>query len=199
MNDPEFTESIINGSQELGTDIHTRNQLAAGLSTRDQAKSFIYAFLYGAGDEKIGTVVQGSAVDGARLKRTFLKNLPALKRLLERVKKASRKGYLIGLDGRRVWMRGSEHAALNTLLQSAGAIVMKKSMIILDELVKLENLDVVKVIDQHDEAQADVLPEHVERYKELAVQSIRLAGEYFKLKVPLDAEASHGANWSETH
>ena len=199
MDDPEFSESVVNGVKEDGTDIHTRNKLAAALDTRDQAKSFIYAFLYGAGDEKIGQVVGGTESDGARLKRTFLKNIPSLARLIKRVKRASQRGFLVGLDGRKVWMRGSSHAALNTLLQSAGAVVMKKSIIILDEMVKLEGLDVVKVIDMHDEAQADVHPDHVERYKELAVQSIRLAGEHFKLKVPLDGEAKHGNNWADTH
>lgn len=199
MNDLEFTESVINGKSEDGTDVHTRNQLAAGLSTRDQAKSFIYAFLYGAGADKIGTVVGGSRTDGLRLQKSFLENLPSLKRLLQRVKRAAGKGFLKGLDGRKVWMRGQEHKALNTLLQSAGAIVMKQSMIYLDQWVREENLDVWKVIDMHDEAQADVAYASIERYMELATFSVVKAGEHFKLKVPLAAEAKQGGNWAETH
>lgn len=110
MNDKGYTNEILTG------DIHTANQLAAGLETRNQAKTFIYAFLYGAGDAKIGSIVGGSARDGKRLKEKFLRNTPALRALRERVGVASGRGYVLGLDGRRVYVR-SEHAALNTLLQ----------------------------------------------------------------------------------
>ena len=198
MDDEEYTDALING------DIHSVNQQAAALPTRDNAKTFIYGFLYGAGNEKVGQIVNGSAEDGAALKRKFLKGLPALDRLIKRVKQASKKGYLKGLDGRKVWMRRQdgqvmEHKALNTLLQSAGAIVMKQSMILLDKWVREEQLDVVKVIDMHDEAQADVAEKDVERYMELAELSIVEAGKYFNLKCPLDAEAKVGDNWAETH
>jgi len=120
MDDEGYTYEIING------DIHTANQMAAGLPTRDKAKTFIYAFLYGAGDAKIGSIVDGTKRDGAKLKAKFLKNTPSLGSLRERVGNASARGYLLGLDGRKLYIR-SEHAALNTLLQSAGAIIMKKA------------------------------------------------------------------------
>ena len=110
-------------------DIHTLNQKAAGLSERDQAKTFIYALLYGAGDAKIGEIVGGSARDGQMLKRKFLSNLPALKQLQAEVqRKVTNGGKLIGLDGRVLPVR-SQHAALNMLLQSAGAVCMKVSSI----------------------------------------------------------------------
>jgi DNA polymerase I-like protein with 3'-5' exonuclease and polymerase domains len=198
MDDKKFTEELIHG------DIHSRNQEMAGLPTRDLAKSFIYAFLYGAGDEKIGKLIGGVAKDGRALKHAFLANLPSLKRLIDRSKHASRKGFLKGLDGRKVMMRSfedqvMEHKALNTLLQSAGAIVMKKSMILLDQYVRENKLDVLKVIDMHDEAQAEVIPEHVELYKQLAVRSIVDSGLHFKLNCPLAGEAKTGKNWAETH
>lgn len=198
MNDKAFTEALIHG------DIHTRNQEMAGLPNRDAAKTFIYAFLYGAGDEKIGRIVGGTARDGKGLKKSFLEGLPALRRLIERSRQASRKGWLKGLDGRKVMMRQTEegvmeHKALNTLLQSAGAIVMKKSMVILDERVRALGLDVKKVIDMHDEAQAEVIPEHVELYKLEAVRSIVDSGLHFKLNCPLDGDAKSGLNWAETH
>jgi DNA polymerase I-like protein with 3'-5' exonuclease and polymerase domains len=126
MNDYDYTEEVISG------DIHTANQKSAGLATRDQAKTFIYAFLYGAGDEKIGTIVGGGKGTGRTVKKKFLDNTPALKSLRERVTLASKRGYLIGLDGRRIWVR-SEHSALNSLLQGAGAIIMKKALVLLDE------------------------------------------------------------------
>jgi len=129
MNDKEFTEQILHG------DIHSYNQRLAGLPTRDSAKTFIYAFIYGAGDAKLGSIVNGSKADGTRLRNTFLSALPSLGKLIDNVKKASTRGYLKGLDGRKIWMRRDsngdvmQHKALNTLLQCAGAVVMKKSMI----------------------------------------------------------------------
>ena len=205
MDDPEFTEAVVNGNKEDGTDIHTMNMKAAGLSNRDQAKTFIYGFLYGAGNDKIGEIVGGTAEDGARLKKRFLANLPALARLIKNVKRASKKGWLKGLDGRKVWMRRDdagqimEHKSLNTLLQSAGAVVMKESMVVLDQQVSALGLDVLKVIDMHDEAQADVALKDVEKYVELAGQSVVQAGKNLGLRVELAAEADIGNNWAETH
>lgn len=192
MNDPNYTEILLNG------DIHSFNQQLAELPTRDNAKTFIYALIYGAGDSKLGSIVGGGAREGRELRDRFLRNLPKLGRLIERVQRASQRGYLIALDGRKLYVRG-QHSALNTLLQGAGAIVMKTSMVYLDKWVRREGLNVLKVIDMHDEAQAEVIPEHAELYGELAVKSIKKAGEFFKLNVPLDGEYKIGKNWSETH
>lgn len=92
-----------------------------------------------------------------------------------------------------------EHIALNCLLQSAGAIVMKKSLTLLNQWATEEGLQFKKVIDMHDEGQAEVLKEHSERYAELAVKSIVEAGTHFNLNIPLDAEAKIGNNWAATH
>lgn len=192
MDDPNYTEILLNG------DIHTFNQQLAGLPTRDDAKTFIYALIYGAGDAKLGSIVGGGAAAGRRLRNTFFQNLPKLKQLVERVQRNSQRGYLIGLDGRKLYIRG-QHSALNTLLQGAGAVVMKFSMVYLDKWVRRDGLDVLKVIDMHDESQAEVIPEHAEPYGELAVKSIKKAGEFLKLNCPLDAEYKIGRNWSMTH
>ena len=192
MNDKEFTNVL------LTEDIHTRNQLAAGLETRPQAKTFIYAFLYGAGDAKIGTIVGGSAKDGADLKRRFLSNTPALESLRERVTRASGRGYLTGLDGRRLRVR-SEHAALNTLLQAAGAIVMKKALVILDDYAKQWKLDYNFIGNIHDEVQSEVVADQAEKYGWLAVECLKAAGVHFNLRCPLDGEFQIGTTWAETH
>jgi DNA polymerase I-like protein with 3'-5' exonuclease and polymerase domains len=113
MKDNDYVRTVTEGSSKEGTDVHTVNQRAAGLSTRDNAKTFIYAFLYGAGDAKIGSIVGGSSKDGAKLKAKFLQQTPALAKLLDRVQKQAAKGWVPGLDGRRIWVR-SEHAALNS-------------------------------------------------------------------------------------
>ena len=192
MNDEDYTNEILTG------DIHTANQFASGVDTRSQAKTFIYAFLYGAGDAKIGSIVGGTARDGKRLKEKFLSNTPSLRDLRERVSVASGRGYLYGLDGRRVYVR-SEHAALNTLLQSAGAIVMKKALVLLDEYAKLWNIDYKFIGNIHDEIQTEVREDEADVFGRLAVSCIEAAGTYYKLNCPLAGEYQVGDNWSETH
>jgi DNA polymerase I-like protein with 3'-5' exonuclease and polymerase domains len=192
MNDPSYTREILDG------DIHTANQKSAGLPTRDQAKTFIYAFLYGAGDEKIGSIVGGTSADGKEVKRKFLDNTPALKSLRERVATASKRGYLIGLDGRRIMVR-SEHSALNTLLQGAGAIVMKKALVLLDKNAKWRELKYKFVGNIHDEIQTEVFDMDSKAFGELAVLAIEEAGKAFNLNCPLDGEYKIGETWNETH
>ena len=192
MKDEEFTNEIING------DIHTRNQKTAGLQSRDQAKTFIYALLYGAGDTKIGQVVGGSKEDGARLKERFFANQPSFKRLRERVTKASAKGYLKGIDGRKIFIRNA-HASLNSLLQGGGAIVMKRALIILDKEATKNNLDYKFVANIHDEWQVEVREDHAKDFGSLAVKAIEDSGDYYNMRCPLDAEYKIGDDWSETH
>ena len=192
MGDEEFTNVL------LRDDIHTRNQTAAGLATRPQAKTFIYAFLYGAGDAKIGSIVGGTAKDGSDLRTRFLRNTPSLEGLRERVGQASRKGYLIGLDGRRLWIR-SEHSALNTLLQAAGAIIMKKALVLLDDYATQHKIDYRFVGNVHDEIQSEVVTEQAEKFGWLAVECIKAAGLSFELRCPLDGEYKVGSTWTETH
>ena len=192
MNDEEYTHEVTHG------DVHTANQKAAGLSTRDNAKTFIYAFLYGAGDAKIGSVVGGSKRDGAKLKEKFLTNTPSLRTLRERVLRATKRGHLRGLDGRRLIIR-SEHAALNTLLQSAGAIIMKKALTILDEYAIIHSMDYKFVGNIHDEFQVEVKEAHAEKFGWLAVECIKAAGTRMELKCPLDGEYKVGDNWAATH
>jgi DNA polymerase-1 len=192
MNDQEFTDVL------LKEDIHTRNQIASGLATRPQAKTFIYAFLYGAGDAKIGSIVGGTSRDGAELRSRFLRNTPALETLRTRVGTASKRGWLRGLDGRKLFVR-SEHSALNTLLQAAGAIVMKKALVILDEQAKSLGIDYKLVGNIHDEIQSEVATEQAEMFGKLAVESIKEAGVSFGLRCPLDGEYQAGDTWAETH
>lgn len=193
----EYAKTLIEG------DIHTANQKAAGLPTRDNAKTFIYGFLYGAGDAKIGEIVGKGAGVGRKLKQKFLQQTPALAKLKIAVEKvAKERGYLIGLDGRHLKIR-SQHAALNTLLQSAGALIMKKALVILDEdLQKEEFIPGVHyefVANVHDEWQIEALPDHADVVGKTAQRAIRKAGECFNFRCPLDGEYSIGDNWAETH
>ena len=192
MGDKEYTNEILNG------DIHSANQSAAGLASRDQAKTFIYAFLYGAGDAKIGSIVGGSSTVGKRLKNKFLENTPALAELRDRVSTAAARGFLRGLDGRRLWIR-SEHAALNTLLQAAGAVVMKKALVIFSEFAQKWGLDYKLLGSIHDEYQLEVREDQAENAGYLMVESIKAAGISFNLRCPLDGEYKTGDSWDQTH
>ena len=192
MNDTGFTKEVVDG------DVHTANQRAAGLPTRDNAKTFIYAFLYGAGPAKIGKIVNGSAKDGKKLIDTFLTNMPALKVLRNKVSKLATRGYVVGIDGRILQIR-SEHAALNTLLQGAGAIICKEWLKYIILQASKRNLDYKLVASIHDEYQFEVRKDHAEEFGEVTRKAMKLTEESLKVRCPLDSEYKVGKTWAETH
>jgi DNA polymerase I-like protein with 3'-5' exonuclease and polymerase domains len=193
MKDDAYTHEVVSG------DIHTANQKAAGLHTRSQAKTFIYAFLYGAGDAKIGQIVGAGAKEGKELKSRFLKNTPSLEKLREQVSKiAAKSGTLPGLDGRRVQVR-SDHAALNSLLQSAGAIVMKQALVLLNEELRRAKINYKFVANVHDEWQIEVEEGRAEEAGKLGVLAIERAGKVLNMRCPLGGEYKVGNSWKETH
>lgn len=193
----------------LSSDIHTKNQTDAGLPTRDNAKTFIYAFNYGAGDAKLGAIVAPTASlekrkqIGATLRRSFLAKNVAMSRVIDACKlEHNRSGMIVGLDGRKL-LSVSAHSALNTKLQSCGAVLMKRATVILWDWIEEQNLqnDVKLVLHVHDEYQhlvrdVDDLPARV---GELAKQAIIAAGEYYKFNCPLDGEYKIGDNWYDCH
>lgn len=198
----------------LNGDIHTVNQKAAGLSTRDQAKTFIYGFMYGAGDVKLGSIVNPSASVleqrkiGGVLRSTFMARMPALAKAIKQIQKeARRKGYIIGLDGRHLRVR-SPHSALNLKLQSDAALIAKKwLMLTFEELIYERGWqpgwqgDFVPLLWVHDELQIAVRDED-DMPAELAALLVGMAaeaGRYFDFACPVDAEAKIGTRWSETH
>lgn len=234
--DGEYVNTVVNGKKEDGTDVHSVNKRIAEFNKRDNAKTLIYAFLYGAGDYKLGTIVlddftddkrvrfnakypEGAARDaaiarlGTTVRGKFMKGLPALKKLVDAVKKAAKeKGYVKGLDGRLIHVR-SGHAALNTLLQGAGATVMKRALQLLDaELIArgyrntsalYENneatFDYEFVANIHDEFQTDTKEDIAQDIGKLAANAIKRAGETFRLRCPLSGAYEVGKNWKETH
>ena len=192
MNDKEYTNEILNG------DIHTANQKLAGLESRSQAKTFIYALLYGAGDAKLGSVAKGGKQRGRELRNSFFDSLPSFKSLVQRVQRESKKGFLKGLDGRKVFVR-SEHAALNTLFQSAGAIVMKVALVIFEKKLKQQGLDAMFVANVHDEWQMECNEADAEKVGDLGIEAIVEAGKELNLNCPLDGDYNIGDGWHETH
>jgi len=193
MNDDAYTNEVVSG------DIHTANQTAAGLETRNQAKTFIYAFLYGAGSAKIGTITGGGAKEGQKLIDSFLRNTPKLKALREKVSRIyAQKAWLPGLDGRKLLVR-SEHSALNTLLQGAGAIVMKQAVVLLSNRLKKEKIFHKFCANVHDEWQIETKEETAELVGQYGVWAIEQAGKELNMRCPLTGEYRTGLTWKDTH
>jgi DNA polymerase I-like protein with 3'-5' exonuclease and polymerase domains len=208
----DLVETVCNGKKEDGTDIHTVNMRLLELSPeidstgqggRDKAKTFIYAFIYGGGDAKLGSIVGKGAAAGKELRTVFLKNLTGLNPLLKKIKEIlSKQDYLTGLDGRKLKVR-QEYAAINLLLQSAGALIMKRCLITLDRILKekgyKKGIDFNFILNIHDEIQAEVRPEIVEEYTVSCKEAMKEAETYFKFFCPLDIDVKTGNNWCECH
>ena len=192
MKDDDYTKSLLTG------DIHTVNQKSAGLDTRDKAKTFIYAFLYGAGDKKIGSIAGGGVAEGKKLKENFLNNTPSLKKLRERVGKASDKGYLKALDGRHIRVR-SQHASLNFLLQSAGAIISKRAWEIFHNMAEYKGFKYKQLGVIHDEIQIECSPDDAEALGYLIVDAMEMTTDYYKLNCPITGDFKIGRSWNDTH
>ena len=216
----EYIKTVLQGDKALGTDMHSVNSRAIGLDPkksytigtktetgRDIAKVWFYAYIYGAGDAKLGAILgiadQAEAVKvGKKSRADFMKSLPALSKLVQAVQKEAIRGFIMSLDGSKIAVRG-RHAALNTLLQSAGAIVMKVALVILDRTLQEKGLvpgkDYEFCANVHDELQIDVRPEHVELVKTEAPLAIKKAGEQLTFGCPLAGNADVGKTWAETH
>jgi len=193
--DGEYVDTVLKGDKEAGTDMHSINARVLGCD-RDPAKKWFYAFIYGAGDAKLGSLLGEGPRRGKDARKSFLSALPALNRLIEEVgRRVETRGYLRGLDGRKLFVRSS-HSALNTLLQSAGAIFMKQALVFCNESMG----DLGKfVANVHDEWQIETGEDNAERVGRIAVDSIRNAGKHFDFRCPLDANYAIGKTWADTH
>ncbi len=192
MNDATFTDILLTG------DIHTHNMQMAGLTNRDQAKTFIYAFMYGAGASKIGQIVGAGAKEGQQLINKFLSSMPALKRVRDSVTKAANKGMIKGIDGRLLHIR-SPHSALNTLIQGAGAVVCKVWLINMIKRIRRIGVDAKLVASIHDEYQFEVLNKDVKRFGQLTKDAMKDTEKQLHMKCPLDNEWKVGRTWAQTH
>lgn len=224
-----YTASFDGGSyakEVVAGDAHTLNMKAIGLNLRENAKTWIYAYIYGAGDRKLGVITYDDMTDeqkerfdgrfptatererglaslGRRGRNRIEKSIPALGELQKRVKaKARQVKRLKGLDGRLLHVR-AQHSSLNTLLQGGGAIVMKKALVLTyDELVSrglTHGKEFAFVANVHDEFQMEVLPEFAEEVGGIAADAIAKAGEAYDLRVPLAGSADYGETWADTH
>ena len=212
----DYIKTVLEGRKEDGTEIHSVNAKALGCS-RSDAKVWFYAFIYGAGDMKLGSILgapPGKEISfGRRSRARFLKALPALGKIIEKVKdRAEGKAkdangkplptHLTGLDGRRLRCRSS-HSAFNTLLQSAGAVIMKVALVTLDDALQASGMIPGKhyefVANVHDEWQIEVDEDKAEYVATEAVEAIRRAGSILRFRCPIDGEAKVGGSWFSTH
>ena len=193
------------GREVVEGDVHTRHQQVVELPTRDEAKTFIYAFLYGAGDEKLGELwVPGGTSEqkkaaGKKARNLFAHRIPAYGQLVTKIKQHLRYNDTIpAIDGGTLQVR-KKHAALNTLLQSAGAIAVKKATVLSYQRAVEKGIEFYPALHVHDEWQSITAEKDAEEHGKIKVQAIRDAGEELGFKVPLDGEYKVGSNWSETH
>ncbi len=192
-----FADTLLNG------DIHQQNADRVGVSRR-QIKTITYAFIYGAGDAKIGHSYDASLNDrnakskGKEIREAFVSAIDGLAELLEAIKKASEKGFVRSIDSRKILL-DSPHKALNYLLQSGAGTVAKRWMLINQQTIESTKLCCAQLAFVHDELQFECHPDHAEDLSASLVYSAAAAGEYYKLRVPIAAEAKQGKNWAEVH
>jgi len=201
----EFGRAVTAGSKEDGTDMHNMNRRALELPEEERpiAKRWFYAFLYGAGVQKLGDILGISFQNSKKRKNKFLKNLPSLQQLTQDIEKAVKKrGHLKGLDGRLVRVR-SLHSALNALIQNCGAVVMKRALVILDRQLLDDGLrpgfDYEFVANVHDEWQIETEPSLADQVGQTAVWAIEKTGEYYNMRCPQTGNYDVGETWRETH
>ncbi len=216
-----YAKAVVEGKKDDGTDPHSINAAAMGLLSfgvaeeivRDTGKTVFYAMIYGAGDYRVGLIVlkaakkaagkQKCVAVGREVRAKLARNIPALIKVMNSVKAAVRKrGWLRGLDGRRLDIR-SEHAAVNALFQSFGAIIMKRALVILDASLQAVGLnpggDYEFVGNIHDEWQMEAHPQCAEGVGKMATQAIEAAGQYYKVRCKLSGGYAVGENWNDTH
>ncbi len=207
LNDEGWTNELLKG------DVHWMNAQSFGLvpkgtvkedsnpehkKIRNTTKGLTYSTLYGAGAEKVGSIAGFGSVRGKKLIDNFINNTPGLAPLKQKLSKFVKKGHVPGLDGRRIRIR-SDHAALNTLLQGAGAIIAKQWLVEADRLLRENNIDARLMAWVHDEVQYSVLPQQAEQAARLIEKAANIAGEVLQFRCPVDAEGKVGANWRECH
>ena len=189
-----YADILLNG------DIHQENADKIGISRR-QVKTVTYAFLYGAGDQKIGTSFDGSLGEtqakrkGKEIRKAFVNAIEGLSDLLKAVKRAAERGYVRGLDGRNISV-DKGHVALNYLLQGSAAIIAKRWMVLADAQLDSHSHQLGFI---HDELQYETIPASVNDLKFLLELTAVQAGEYYNLRLPIAAESKSGKNWAEVH
>lgn len=200
INNAEYSKAITEGRKEDETDIHNVNKRALGelCANRDVAKTFIYAWLLGAKAPKIGSILGCAKQLASKAADQFVRSIKGLSDLLYRKTAAAKRGYMVGLDGRRIKIP-SDHLSLPCYLQGGEAVIMKLAMVLWSRWAKKEKLDYKLCAFVHDEWQCECLIAHAKRLGQLQVRAIKEAGKILKMNIELDGETHIGPTWAETH
>jgi len=196
INNDDYTKAVT--STDKSNDAHTLAARAAGSDDRDIGKIINYALIYGAGDRRLGSIVGGGAREGRAIRKKLYARIPGFEQLLRQVDAASRRGHLVSLDGRKLYLRGGK-SSLNTLIQGGGAVFMKTVAEQLDAATLILEIPGKKVCDMHDEAQWELPPESVEPFRAAVRISFENANALLELRCPQEAEVLVGTTWEETH
>jgi len=199
MEDEEFVKAVTEGNKDEGTDPHSFNQRRIGLGTRDNAKTFIYAFLLGGGDAKLGEIYGLNRAQGSSLKQRYIESTPGLKRLKgERIPSDAARGFTVAFDGRQIQC-DSTHLMMAAYLQGGEAIIMKLAVVLAIEKLKQTYTDARLINVVHDEMIFECSPQYAEATRVITEWSIKAAGEQLKLKCPMKGEGKIGRTWLDVH
>jgi DNA polymerase I-like protein with 3'-5' exonuclease and polymerase domains len=206
MDDKEFTTAIESGDKSIGTDAHTINMKKLGLPNRDMAKTMVYLSMYGGSDTKAGEVVGGGKKEGKILRDKLFLAMPKLKPLTDNLKKQASKGFVTGIDGRKIRVRKDQftgeyqtHKALNTLIQGSGAAFFKTWVVYTRHLIDKAGLEVYNLMMVHDEQVLETKPESVEQLKTILQQALELTDNLYKVRCKNAIEIKVGGTYYETH
>ena len=192
MKDPAFTAEVLEG------DIHQKNADILGCS-RNAAKPFIFAYLYGAGGKKLGSILKVSDAQGSKLKKKFTEAIPSLKSLIEKVQAISDdQGFIPGLDDRPIHV-DSSHKALNYLIQGAEAVVMKATIIEIDKQLNEANIDFKHLLFYHDEHTVEVREDQAEQAREIIMKAFIEAPKQYGIDIMVCGDCNIGDDYYDVH
>ena len=194
IGDKDYVDRVT--TRDRNRDAHTLAARAAGSTDRELGKTINYALIYGAGDRKLGSIIGGGEEEGRAIREALYKAIPGFEVLVNRVKQAGSKGYLISLDKRRLYCR-PRVSPLNTLIQGGGAIYMKTVACVLDDLSK--GLQAFKVIDMHDEAQWECPIDECDALDSAIHKAFKIVTATLELRCPQEPEIKRGKTWADTH
>jgi DNA polymerase I len=188
----EYAKELLDG------DIHSKNAELIGRD-RDTAKTFLYALMYGAGITKLSTILTCTVREAEVLINNFWEGNKSLTSLIDDLKRYYKMhGHIVGLDGRTLFIR-SEHKLLNSLIQSAAAIIFKRWLVLANRKIREANIDAAITISYHDEVDGYCLPKDKEELESILTSTVKKAGEYYNLRVPVGSDVKFGSNWYECH
>ena len=198
---PAYRDAIVSGDKKLKTDIHSLNQRLLSADTRDMAKTFIYAWVLGAGIDKIAEILETNIPNAKKAESSFIEELPGLKKLKSvQIPYDAARGYFIGLDGRKVPCT-SEHLMLAGYLQNGESIIMKMATLIWMKWADEAGINYRLLNLVHDEWQTEVIGplSDAKKLGELQCFALQEVGKRLGLFCPLAGEYRVGQTWKETH